>query len=166
MTSREEKEKLKKAIYFIEELSWLIESEKDFDLDEIVDIISAQEKSSIDEKVHKRYLSHNRNKNILVGILPSFFQDQDLFPTNMDIVDFAERLLGIEVSRGDKRSRYEIIGLIVTRINDLDDKELYKIVDALSIVMENKFKLEKLKEDKKRNNFSWNTAIRNLSDRY
>lgn len=157
------KKKIRDAINFIEELSWLIESKKKVNLKEITSILNSVANSDISERVSKKYLSENTNKNILVGLLPNLFQDKELFNTNNDLVDFSITILNVTITRSEKRSRYEIIGLIVTEINSLNDRELLSVVEALSILTKNKNKLFQLKKEKKQADFSWNTAIQKIS---
>jgi hypothetical protein len=66
----------------------------------------------------KRIQSIDPNKHFLIEVLPRLFQDRSSFPQNEDIADFAGTALGLQMSRAEKRSRYEIIGqLFVELIN-------------------------------------------------
>ena len=113
--------------------------------------------------IRDRYTSPNPNIHFLIGILPRLFQDQMLFPSNASISEFADEILGIPVSRSEKRSKYELIGLIVCETNDLTDEKLNKLVQALAEITESETKLRKFKEERKSNDFSWNRAIETLS---
>ena len=53
------------------------------------------------------------NISALVGCLPNLFLDLDLFKTNADIAEFADAVLKIKISRFEKKSRFEIIGIVV-----------------------------------------------------
>jgi hypothetical protein len=82
-----------------------------------------------------QYVSKNPNVHFLVGALPTIFSDERLFASNEDITDFASEALNLSISRWEKRSRYELIGLIVCETTKLDDERLSKLVSALSILI-------------------------------
>ena len=151
------------AINFIEELSWLLDSKKTIDFKEVPLILRSLLNSDSSVSLDSKYESPNPNKNYLIGILPNFFQDTDLFRTNVDLSDFAEIALSIPITRPEKRSKYELIGLIVCEITNLDDSDLTNLVNALGELTGNNEKLKKIKEEKKKANFSWNSAIEYLS---
>lgn len=148
---------------FIEELEWLLKSQKNIDLLSVADEIRQISKSRNSRKVGAEYTSPNPNIHFLIGILPRLFQDQMLFPSNASISEFAGEILGIPVSRSEKRSKYELIGLIVCETNDLSDEKLRKLVHALSEITGSETKLRKFKEERKSDGFSWNRAIESLS---
>ena len=88
MMDKNKIKKLNQAINMIEEISWIIENNplKLKDLPEILKYtINIQETNSI---VSEKYRSKNPNKDQLIGILPNFLQDQELFKNNRDLVDF------------------------------------------------------------------------------
>jgi hypothetical protein len=155
---------LKKAINFIEELSWLLDSKKGIDLKNIVSMLqgTVSEKNTI-ESFAKDYRSPNPNKHFLIGVLPKLFQDTRIFPSNESIAKFAEEILSINVSRYDKRSKYELIGLIICEAESLSDKRLSNLVTALSQITDSEEKLEKIREERKSINFSWNETIQKLT---
>jgi len=153
--------KINKAINFIEELDWLIEGSS-ISLKEIPVLLrmllnSAENFSSISN------LNEKTNRNKLIGILPNLFQDRGLFGRNLDLAEFAKDLLGIEVLHAKKRSRNEIIGLIVCEITELPEDKLENLVQFLSDISENEMQLMKIKDAKKSANFSWNKALQELS---
>jgi hypothetical protein len=157
------RKKVKLAINFIEELSWLLDNKKNIDLKELPFILREIIDGNQNIPTNNKYESQNQNKNYLIGILPNLFQDFDLFKTNLDLSDFAENVLHIPVNRAEKRSRYELIGLIVCEVINLDDSSLSNLVDALGKITGNHDNLKKFKEQKKKANFSWNEAIQQLS---
>lgn len=63
-------------------------------------------------------------KTELIGILPSFLVDRDKFPSNDDIVKLAEQSLNMQIPRWQKKSRDEIIGILISNINSKKDYEL------------------------------------------
>ena len=103
--------------------------------------------------------SPNPNKHFLIGVLPKLFQDSRLFPTNESIKNFAEDILRINISRFGKRSKYELIGLIVCQTESLSDVNLSKLVTALSQITGNEEKLNKIREERQKINFSWNETM-------
>lgn len=157
--------KLKHAIDFVEELSWLLESKSKLKLSEIPDILRSNLKSinTVKDTTNK-YVSPNPNIHYLIGVLPRLFKDTKLFKKNEDIVDFAVEVLKIEISRSDKRSRYELIGLIVCECNELDDQALDLLVDSLSKITSNSDKINQMAREKSSVGFSWNETIRKLAD--
>ena len=152
------KTNLSQTANFIEEFAWFLQSKKNINLEEAAQIlrdISSNGKANGSPPPSKA--------NELVGILPFLFQDKDLFKQNKDIIDFAENLFGISITRQDKRTRYELIGLVVTEVTKLDKKELNKLIDSLSLISNDAKKLKEIKKAKKDINFSWNEAIANLN---
>lgn len=157
------RKKITQAINFVEELSWLLDSKKNIDLKEIPFLLrSLMDSYSLSSGTDK-YSSPNPNKNYLIGVLPNLFQDIDLFKANVDLADFAETILKVSVSRPEKRSRYELIGLIVCEVANLNESDLTNLVDALSKISGSNDRLKQIKEAKKKANFSWNDAIKSLS---
>lgn len=162
-TDNSNKKKVQQAINFIEELSWLINSKNVPDLKEIPNLI----RNAISENtstIAKKYTSKNQNKNSLVGVLPNLLLDVELFKTNSDIAEFSETVLKIEIPRYEKRSRFEIIGLIVCEIPRLEDNELDALVCAIEELAGDNDKLKKIKAEKQKANFSWNETIQKLNN--
>lgn len=155
--------KVRYAIDFIEELSWLLDAKKNLKLNEIPNILRSKLVVS-DSTVQTvdRYISPNPNIHYLIGVLPRLFQDIKLFSRNEDIAEFANEVLGIAISRIEKRSKYELIGLIVCEANDLDDNKLASLVNALSLITGNDEKLNLVIKEKSSVSFSWNETIRKI----
>lgn len=101
----------------------------------------------------------NPNKGVLIGVLPRLLQNKELFPQNEDIYDFARAALNLNISRYEKRSRYELIGMLICTINEFDEEKLSYLVTALDKVIDDGEELNKIVIDKKNNSFSWNEAI-------
>lgn len=158
--------KIKFAIDFIEELSWLLDSKskRQLKLSEIPNLL--RNYFLIDQNVSRstnKYISPNPNIHYLIGVLPKLFQDSKIFARNEDIADFAYEVLGINITRVAKRSKYELIGLIVCKTLNLDDIKLNDLVKGLSIIIKSSDKLSTMAEEKSSIGFSWNETIRNLS---
>jgi hypothetical protein len=159
--------KVKYAIDFIEELSWLLDSKQKLKLSEIPSILRGQLQTSKSiTGAANSYESPNPNIHYLIGVLPRLFQDKKLFPKNEDIASFANDVLGVDVSRVEKRSKYELIGMVVCECNQLDDSQLEEMVGALAMVTGNSEKINRFAEEKKMNSFSWNETIRKLADQH
>ena len=161
---KKNKNKIIQIANFIEELSWLLESNKNLSLREVSDLLrDIYESSSIpNSKVAEKYTQKNHNKQFLVGSLPKLLQDKDLFKGNNEMLDFAEDVLKLKPSRAAKRSRIEYIGWIVCEVSNFNDKELENLVDSLSTIINDDKKLNKIKYAKKFPNFSWNDTIEKL----
>ncbi|PBK48889.1 hypothetical protein C6380_20045 [Pseudomonas syringae pv. actinidiae] len=155
--------KIRYAIDFIEEMSWLLDAKKNLKLSEIPNILRSKlVVSDATSKTVDGYISPNPNIHYLIGVLPRLFQDIKLFSRNEDIAEFANEVLGIAISRVEKRSKYELIGLIVCEANDLDDTKLASLVNALSLITGNSEKLDLMIKEKSSVSFSWNETIRKI----
>ena len=154
--------KILEAANFIEEFAWLLKSKRNINFEEIATILRelSLKKSDLTLGIQSQ---SNSKMNDLVGILPFLFQDKDLFQLNKDIIDFAENLFNIKISRPEKRTRYELIGFVVTEITNLNKTNLNRVINALSLISNDIEKLKEIKKAKKEINFSWNNAISNLN---
>ena len=148
---------------FIEELFWLLESNKD-----------------INFKHASRYLHENRNviihgsNNIikmkhtseynLIGILPSLLKDEQIFQSNSQLAQFADEVLSLTINRWEKRSRNEIIGLIICEVEDANKRRLDILAERIESLCNNKSAIRESQENAKStgNMFSWNETIQKL----
>lgn len=155
--------RVKKASMALEEFVWSLRGTK---LDTLADaarlLALLGQDRDIDSKIAKSYRSEDPNKHFLIGVLPRLFQDRSLFPQNEDIVDFAATALQLNMSRSEKRSRYEIIGKVICETDSLDEQKLTDLVKALEVISNNSDKLELMAEKKKSGSFSWNETIQEL----
>lgn len=157
--------KVKHAIDFIEEISWLLESKRKLQLSDIPDILRSQmSTNSLVADAANKYASPNPNIHYLIGVLPRLFQDRKLFPKNEDIASFAKDVLGVAISRVEKRSKYELIGMVVCECNELDDSKLDEMVSALAVISGNSEKISQFAEERNETGFSWNETIRKLAE--
>ncbi len=157
--------KLRYAIDFIEELSWLLDSKKKLNLKETTKILKNQV-SSRNAVAHaaNKYASPNPNIHYLIGVLPRLFQDRKIFPKNEDIASFADDVLDVHVSRVEKRSKYELIGMVVCECNELEDSKLDEVVRALAAITGSAEKISLFAEERKSTGLSWNETIRKLAE--
>lgn len=157
--------KVKHAIDFIEELSWLLDSKRKLKLSDIPGILRSQiQDNNTAASAANKYASPNPNIHYLIGALPRLFQDKKLFPKNEDIASFASDVLGVEISRIEKRSKYELIGMVICECNELNDAKLEDMVSALAAITGNSEKINKFVEERKSTGFSWNETIRKLAE--
>lgn len=152
------KNNLTKTANFIEELAWFLNSKKNINLEETANLLR-----DISNNNFRENRPIKTNVNELVGVLPFLFQDKELFKYNKDIIDFAEDLFKMEITRQNKRTRYELIGLIVTEVTTLNEKNLLKLIKTLSLITNDSNTLKEIRNAKKQINFSWNQAISNLN---
>lgn len=162
-SSRTKSINLKKASMVIDNFAWTLQNLDFNQLKAAADLfrfaLAMEEKTS---SVARTYQSTSPNKHFLIGVLPRLFQDKELFPQNDDIADFAKAALQLEMSRPGKRSRYEIIGMVVCETDSLSEAGLTMLVQALEKLAGNKEKLAQVAEKKRTNSFSWNETLQDL----
>lgn len=152
------KKKLLQALNFIEELNWLVESKSSNSIKEMLNLL--QKVVNSQDLISEQSVS---NISALVGCLPNLFLDLDLFTTNADIAEFADAVLKIKISRFEKKSRFEIIGIVVCEVPKLKENELTSLVIALNELTNNSDELKRVKQNKVSDNFSWNETIQYLN---
>ncbi|WP_055106884.1 hypothetical protein [Paenibacillus ihumii] len=170
--NNKKRDELFRSIEFLEELIWLFDSSNiakiknsPQHLRELLLMGNELNNSFDTEILGGEYKSPNPNIHFLIGVLPRLFKDEDLFPTNNSIIDFAEEFLNLNLPKSGKRSRNEIIGMIVCETDNLSDNKLKRLVTALSKIVSNEEQLKKIKVDRSNNNFSWNETIQKLTER-
>jgi hypothetical protein len=155
--------RLQKASMALDNLVWSLQNLKLENIKEAASVLraSVQDPEQL-SAVSQGYKSRDPNKHFLIGVLPRLFQDRHLFPQNEDIVDFAASALGLEMSRSEKRSRYEIIGKVVCETDQLDEYRLTSLVSALEKLVGNNERLAQMAEKRRSGSFSWNETIQDL----
>lgn len=154
---------LKKTSMMLDDLVWSLQKIDISQLKSASDLFRAYlARADVSSSVAQTYKSSSPNKNFLIGVLPRLFQDKKLFPQNEDIADFASVALKLEMSRTEKRSRYEIIGKVVCETDSLDEIDLTSLVQALERLVENKDRLTQMAEKKRAGSFSWNETLQEL----
>ena len=141
---------------FLEELSWLLEKE----LSSYIRSLDNINDYSLNLSSRKE---NNKHSRFLVGVLPSLFLDTELFKNRDEILDFAEVVLKLPISRLGKRSRMEYIGGIVCEVAKMNDNQLFELVSELENIVSDDRKLKEIKKAKKEPNFSWNDTIKKLN---
>lgn len=154
--------KLKNTAMKLEDLMWSLKKLRVESIQDALDVI----KDNIYESNNRNSVNASKasnddepNKHYLIGVMPKLLQNKDLFPQNEDIYDFAISALEINITRFEKRSRYEIIGMIVCATCDLGDKKLSRLVKALESIIDNSDEIKNVVYQKQLNSFSWNEAI-------
>jgi hypothetical protein len=149
---------------FLEELSWLLSSHSNLDFRAIRDFIESDRAPLFERKSSlSGYVSKNPNIHFLTGTLPVIFSDDRLFPSNEDIVEFSETALHLPIPRWEKRSRYELIGLIVCETSKLDNDRLERLVQALSKIVSDDPNAQRIFRTRKAAKLSWNEVIQKLT---
>lgn len=158
------KNKINQIANYLEELSWLIDSNKNITFKDISSLIRdlSYERNNLAHFSTKNIESEQSGKTFLVGILPKVLQDTELFKSNSDMLDFAEQVLQLKPSRAAKRSRIEYIGWIVCEVSNTESKRLDDLYTQLRIILNDKNVVSNIKQAKKSADFSWNEIIRNL----
>lgn len=151
-----------KATRFLEELSWLFQSQSDIDTKSIAKALADAAKQRTVRQGFSSFVSPNPNIHFLVGILPLVLRDESLFPTNGSIAEFAISALGMQMLRWEKKSKFELIGEIVCNAIDLDDGELSKLVEALSVLAKGDSLAKAIVLDAHTAKRSWNEIIQSL----
>lgn len=151
-----------KATRFLEELSWLFQSHSDIDPRSISKALADAARLRTVRDGFSSFVSPNPNIHFLVGILPLVLRDESLFPSNGSIADFAISALGMPMLRWEKKSKFELIGEIVCNTIDLDDGELSKLVEALSVLANGDSLAKAIVLDAHQSKRSWNEIIQSL----
>ena len=148
---------------FMEEFAWLLTSYDDLDFRALGAL--ASELTSMSRSRVNLY-NHSRRSDItqmLVGTLPSFLVDEDLFPTNEDIAEFALSILGISIPRWQKKSKYELIGHIVCNVNEASPRKISRLTDALEEILDERGETRKRIASERKSGRSWNEVIQKLT---
>lgn len=149
---------------FLEELSWLMASYAGTDFRAMARYLNRRLRTVSDARESVGgYVSKNPNKHFLVGVLPRLFMDEGLFPTNEDIAQFAKGVMKVELLRYHKKSRFELIGIIVCETDKLNDSELDELVSALDVLVTKGDKAKKLVMQRKKELYGWNAIIQELA---
>ena len=150
--------KQKRILNFMQELSWVTENYKDISLKDVFRQLQDTNDSGMNAGKLKA------DTKYLVGVLPTIFQDKELFPKKEDILEFAKQELGIELNMQAKRSKIEYIGSILCKVSYENSGKLEQLVETLDMLLNNESKMAELKRHRQEPNFSWNETIAKLRD--
>lgn len=145
---------LEKSLTFLEDLCWLLDSGKKNDYSEIIKILSDIKNNN----------SLNNNPDELVGILPKLLTDITLFDTNRALAQFSDEILGVEILNWNKRSRNEMIGVIICKVQESDEIREGISSYLLNNILKNKDEIKKIQTETENANhkFLWNDAIHKI----
>ena len=154
--SKKNKMELIKSISFIEDLCWLLDSQKSINYSEILKILGDIKKSTNNQLVP--------STDELIGILPRLLTDKTLFTTNKSLAQFSDEILGIEILNWHKRSRYEMIGVIICKVQESPQIASGISTYVLTNILQNKEKIRKYQKQKEKEKaqFLWNDAIHKI----
>lgn len=148
------------GILALEELEWLLDSPRGRSL------LSSLPKMIEDLREINNYRGsvyvNRQNIRSLVGVLPEFFQNSNIFRTNADIEQFAREVLGVNIINFEKKSRTEIIGVIVCSVPNFEDNTFEVLGKYLSNIVDDEKKCSQVAKEKETTNFSWNDTISKL----
>lgn len=143
---------------FVEELSWLLTSYEELDF-KALGQLSANFANLARHSSVAAMSPRSSTTQMLVGILPSFFMDSELFPTNEDLVEFSQVVLGISLPRWQKKSKFEIIGQIVCHTDQASPDRLSRVVAALEEALDERGSARLKLARERKSGRSWNEVI-------
>lgn len=167
--ARSEAEVALRTLDLIQELVWAIRSRETSELSSGVAHLRslALHERSEGKKTEKgskaSLLDRRRDLKALVGSMSLVLADAELFPSNEDIAKFANEALRIPISRWEKRSRYEMIGMLVMESINASPSRLREVAGLLNKISEESESMDEIKKSSRQTGFSWNEAIRTLS---
>lgn len=163
-TSRNDAISAKKTLDLLQEMLWAIQSRPTSDikagLKYLEDSLSTESTSRNSKKTKDR-----EHLLSLVGSMPLILADLELFPSNEHIAKFSSEALGIQISRWEKRSRYEMIGMLVMETINLSESRIRDLSLFLADISIGGKRLASIKKQAHGIGFSWNEAIRSLSSK-
>ena len=166
-TAQSENDVALKTLDLIQELVWAIRSRE---TNELLNGVSYLRHLAHSEKVERRRLdkksSHKgkqRDLKALVGSMSLVLADIELFPANEDIAKFATEALQISIARWEKRSRYEMIGMLIMESINASPARLRDVGSLLNRISDESDSMAQIKKRSRQTGFSWNEAIRSLS---
>ena len=161
-----EAEMAQKTLELIQELVWAIRSREPNELLKSVSYLQqiVDNKKTEIRKIEKKPLLRDKRQYLkkLVGSMPLVLADVELFPTNEDIAKFAREALQISITRWEKRSRYELIGMLVMQSINASHERLQEVGNLLDRISEESDSMTTIKQNVRQTGFSWNEAIRSL----
>lgn len=156
-----------KTLDLMQELVWAIRSRES---NELLSGVSHLRSLAQAEKVQRRISDKKpklrdkqRDLKALVGSMSLVLADVELFPANEDIAKFATEALQISIVRWEKRSRYEMIGMLIMESINASPARLREVGNLLNKISDESDSMTQIKKRSRQTGFSWNEAIRSLS---
>ena len=158
--NKKSRKDFEKSINFLEDLCWLLDSGKNNNYVELLRIISDIKKGN--EHVLSAQLGQAPDE--LIGILPQLLTDRSLFDTNHDLAQFSSEVLGIEILNWHKRSRNEMIGVIICKVQESEEIRNGISSYVLTNILQNKDQIKAIQKEtaNSNNQFLWNDAIHKI----
>ena len=156
-----------KTLDLMQELVWAIRSREPNELLSGVSHLRhlAQNEKIERRKAERKLMNRDRQRDLkaLVGSMSLVLADTELFPANEDIAKFATEALQISIARWEKRSRYEMIGMLIMESINASPARLRDVGDLLNKISDESESMAQIKKRSRQTGFSWNEAIRSLS---
>lgn len=156
-----------KTLDMLQELVWAIRSREP---NELLTGVSHLRRLATGEKalgtnIGKRTTLADKRRDLksLVGSMSLVLADVELFPANEDIAKFANEALQIPITRWEKRSRYEMIGMLIMESINANPTRLKDVVSLLERISNESESMTQIKSRARQTGFSWNEAIRSMS---
>lgn len=164
LDTKKNKKEYARALNFLEDICWLLDSGKNINYSEVFKIISTMKntaESSLSEQL-------GQEPDELIGVLPRLLTDITLFDTNKTLAQFSSEVLGIDILNWHKRSRNEMIGVIICKVQESPDIRNGISAFVLSNILKNKEEIKKLQKETEDNDspFLWNEAIHKIVGGY
>lgn len=155
----------KSALDFLEEVVWGLSSVGPASLKQGIDELRklAMESESL-KQLSRSSSTKLGSSQFLIGVLPQLLADEELFSSNQSISKFADEVFGIQITRWEKRSRYEMIGMLVMEVRMLPEAVQSDLMRILERLVLGGSEMKRLKRDSGQTGFSWNETIRKLSE--
>ena len=142
-------------------MSWLLSSYDELDFKALGQLSASFAEAARHSSVISRS-TRSKTSQELVGVLPSFFLDVELFPTNEDIVEFSQMVLGIGIPRWQKKSKHELIGHIVCHTDNASPEKLTRVVAALDEAWNERGTARRRLTIERQSGRNWNEVIQSL----
>ncbi|WP_290886611.1 hypothetical protein [Arenimonas sp.] len=156
-----------KSLDLLQEIVWAIRSREPNELLSGVSYLRllAHNEKSERRKAEKKSKMRDQQRDLkaLVGSMSLVLADLELFPANEDIAKFGVEALQISIARWEKRSRYEMIGMLIMESINASPARLREVGDLLNKISDESDSMAQIKKRSRQTGFSWNEAIRSLS---
>ena len=146
---------------FFEELCWLMDSNKEINFKNASRYLKDYRNALMHGFLYNDREAYEYN---LIGVLPSLLKDAEIFQSNAQLVQFADEVLALSIPRWEKKSRNEIIGLIVCEVETVNKERLNTLISWSRNILNNKNEVKNMQDKAKNsgNMFSWNETIQKL----
>ncbi|SED77281.1 hypothetical protein SAMN04490185_4158 [Pseudomonas frederiksbergensis] len=165
-TEQAEADTALKTLDLLQELIWAIRSRESTELSEGVSYLRnlAYHEKTARRKPERKASQRDKQSDLkaLVGSMSLVLADIELFPANEDIAKFALEALQIKIARWEKRSRYEMIGMLIMESINASPERLRDVGNLLNKISDESDSMEIIKQSSRQTGFSWNEAIRSL----